>query len=353
MTADTVGGVWSYATELAKALANVEIALATMGAALRPDQRAEAARLDNVELYESTYRLEWMDDPWEDVARAGEWLLDLEAWVKPDLIHLNGYAHGALPWAAPVLVVGHSCVLSWWEAVKGEAAPSGWERYRLEVGRGLRAADLVVAPTATMLAALQKYYGPLKRARVLPNGRSSADFPPKTKEPFIFAAGRLWDEAKNIGSLAKAAPSLPWPIYVAGEAEHPEGGRAAHANLHLLGRLARRELASWYGRAAVYALPARYEPFGLSALEAALAGCALVLGNIPSLHEVWDDAAVFVPPDDHEALAVALASPIADSGRLEAMAEHARRRALLLTPKRMAEGYLSAYQGLTQVPVRS
>ncbi len=32
-------------------------------------------------------------------------------------------------------------------------------------------------------------------------------------------------------------------------------------------------------------LPARYEPFGLSVLEAALSGCALVLGDIPSLRE--------------------------------------------------------------------
>ena len=40
-------------------------------------------------------------------------------------------------------------------------------------------------------------------------------------------------------------------------------------------------------RASIYALPARYEPFGLSILEAALSGAALVLGDIPSLREVW------------------------------------------------------------------
>ena len=64
----------------------------------------------------------------------------------------------------------------------------------------------------------------------------------------------------------------------------------------MLGRLSAGELADWYARAAIYALPARYEPFGLSALEAALSGCALVLGDIPSLREIWGDAALFVPP---------------------------------------------------------
>jgi hypothetical protein len=45
-------------------------------------------------------------------------------------------------------------------------------------------------------------------------------------------------------------------------------------------------------------LPARYEPFGLSVLEAALSGCALVPGDIASLRGNWDGVAEFVCPDD-------------------------------------------------------
>ncbi len=88
-----------------------------------------------------------MPDCWADVARAGDWLLELEARFAPDIIHLNGYAHGALPWHAPTLVVAHSCVLSWWEAVKGEPAPAEWETYREHVTLGLQSADCVIAPT--------------------------------------------------------------------------------------------------------------------------------------------------------------------------------------------------------------
>ena len=65
-------------------------------------------------------------------------------------------------------------------------------------------------------------------------------------------------------------------------------------------------MAAHLAASAIYALPARYEPFGLSALEAGLCGCALVLGDIPSLREVWGDAAVFVDPHDAQALAKAL-----------------------------------------------
>jgi hypothetical protein len=42
-----------------------------------------------------------------------------------------------------------------------------------------------------------------------------------------------------------------------------------------LGELTRRQLAREMGCAAIFAAPARYEPFGLAALEAALSGCAL------------------------------------------------------------------------------
>jgi len=121
LTADTVGGVWTYAVDLARGLSarGVEVALATMGAPLSDAQRETAERIPGLLVFESGFRLEWMEDPWRDVERAGDWLLGLEARFGPDLVHLNGYAHAALPWSAPKLVVAHSCVLSWWSAVKG------------------------------------------------------------------------------------------------------------------------------------------------------------------------------------------------------------------------------------------
>ena len=59
-----------------------------------------------------------------------------------------------------------------------------------------------------MLDALEAHYGPLHRGRVVPNGRDALLFTPRTKEPFILAAGRLWDEAKNLSVLAASAPAL-------------------------------------------------------------------------------------------------------------------------------------------------
>lgn len=348
MTADTVGGVWTYAVDLARLLAGrgCEVTLATMGGYLPHAESVALARTPGIHLFESNFKLEWMDDPWADVAQAGEWLLSLADKMKPDIVHLNHYAHGCLPWKAPVMMVAHSCVLSWWQAVKGGWAPAAWERYAAVVRRSLQAADLVVAPTQAMLDALRTHYGPLPAGRVIHNGRDARHLSPARKEPFVLAVGRLWDEAKNIQALDQAAPDVEWPIWVAGSDHHPDGGQRTFAHLQVLGRLAPDELAAWFSRAAIYALPARYEPFGLSVLEAALSGCALVLGDIPSLREVWGEAALYVTPDATGELALALNILSADQRLRTSLAEAARARARRYSEASMGESYWCAYQSL-------
>ena len=349
LTTDTVGGVWTYAMELSRALGRHggQIALATMGEPLSRDQAVEASRLAHVSVFESRYKLEWMQEPWDDVRDAGRWLLDIERQFAPDLVHLNGFAHGALPWGVPVLVAAHSCVLSWWEAVKGCSAPASWDRYRREVTRGLRAADCVVAPSKAMLDSVLRHYGPLPDARVIYNGRTPDLFADRTcKEPFILTAGRLWDEAKNVQSLAAIAPELDWPAYVAGEEKHPDGGHARAGHVRMLGKLPAEELAGWFRRAAIYALPARYEPFGLTALEAGLAGCALVLADIPSLREIWSDAARFFPVNDPAALAESLRTTMNDEELRRHLGERARARALELDAESQVQRYLNLYHEL-------
>jgi glycosyltransferase involved in cell wall biosynthesis len=84
----------------------------------------------------------------------------------------------------------------------------------------------------------------------------------------------------------------------------------------------------------------------LSILEAALSGCALVLGDIPSLREIWGDAAVFVPPDEGDAIASAINVLITDSQRRYQLASSARTRALEYTSELMTSKYLTAYQEL-------
>lgn len=347
MTADTVSSVWTYSLEIARTLCeqDVEIALATMGAPLTDAQWREALDIRNLGVFESNYKLEWMHDPWEDVCAAGEWLLVLERKIRPDIIHLNSCAHGALPWKAPRLVVAHSDVLSWWRAVKDEEAPSLWEEYRHNVRKGLQSADVVVTLSRAMLMEVKERFGPFRRAEIIPHGREIS-FRQVPKEDFIFSCGRVWDEAKNIRTLAAAARDLPWPVCVAGEKHGPEGRTACFENVQLPGKLSRWQMAERLERAPIFCLPARYEPFGLSVLEAALANCALVLGDIPSLREIWRDAALYVPPNDAGALRDALQRLIQKPEMRRDLAERAHERALEFTALRMTSSYLALYSEL-------
>ena len=202
-----------------------------------------------------------------------------------------------------------------------------------------------------MLRALNTHYGPISNAHVIHNGRNPQHFKPRRKRDIILSAGRLWDEAKNINRVAEIASDLPWPVLVAGEFQHPD--QPAHHSFvarecRWLGSLSESELRRWFAAAQIYALPALYEPFGYTPLEAALSGCALVLGDIESLREIWNDAAVFVDPTDSKALKHELLELIADPERRKEMSQRAHDRALEFTSARMARNYFAVYEELFQ-----
>lgn len=346
MTADAVGGVWTYAMEMVAALAprGVSVTLAVMGERMSPSQRRQVEASAAV-VHESSFALEWMDDPWDDLTRAGAWLLELADHVEPDVVHLNGYVHAGLPWRAPTLVVGHSDVLSWWSAVRGEEAPPSWDEYRRRVAAGLAAADAVVAPTRAFLDELVRRYE-VHHGRVIPNGRSAGWVVDTSKRPFVLGAGRLWDEAKNLGLLDAVAGCVDWPVVLAGELTGPGGQSFSPRAAHAVGAIPFDQLAGLLGRAAVFAHPARYEPFGLGPLEAALSGCALVLSDIPTLREIWGDAAIYVDPDAAAQWVSVLRLLVADRRHAAARGALARRRAQAFRPDAMADAYVATYAEL-------
>jgi glycosyltransferase involved in cell wall biosynthesis len=345
ISTDTVGGVLTYTAELAAALeaAGDEVVVATMGPRLRGAQRAALP----ARVHESDFRLEWMEDPWDDVAAAGEWLRELEEEERPDVVHLCSYAHGAVPVRAPKVLVAHSCVLSWWRAVHGCEAPGEWDRYRAEMAAGIGKAGALVAPTAAILREIERDHRLRPgTARVIHNGLTVPAAAEAVKRDLVLGSGRLWDPAKNLATLDVAAAGLPWPVKVAGDL----GAGNPPVDAEAVGVLDAAELGELRRAAAIYAAPAVYEPFGLGILEAAGDGCALVLGDIPSLRELWDEAALFVDPRDAGALREALEALIADGPWRMELAGRARRRAARYSIERTAASYRRLYERLLRVP---
>jgi glycosyltransferase involved in cell wall biosynthesis len=343
MTTDTIGGSWAQSLELARVLRifGINTVLAVLGPPPSAEDVIAAQEIPGLILLEANFRLEWMPDAGPDIERAGAWLLDLETEFAPDIVHLNAFAHAVLPWRAPCLVAIQGCLGTWWPH-NDQSSLFAWSAYPAVVERALKAADLVVTSTAAGLARLQHQYGSVRNGRVIAIGRDPGDYIPATQDEVIATGLRCFEDVTNIAALDAIACRLPWPVFSAGsrETQSPPTNEEA---VRQLGKLPLQSLRSWLSRASIFALPARAEPLDSMVLEAAYAGCALVLGDIAPLRETWSGAAVFVSPDDREALAAELNSLIADPGRRRVLSRLAARRARKYTAVNMARGYMAAY----------
>lgn len=349
MTADAMGGVWRYCLDLATELVDrgAEVMIATMGPRPSDAQRLEALSIPRLHLVESDYALEWMPNPWGEVDASSKWLLDLESSFDPDVIHLNGYVQARLRWNKPVAVVAHSCVYSWWRAVHGCAPDTGWAEYKRRVTDGLSAADMVISPSAWMASELEREYGARKeKVRVIHNFTRAEIPPSKKKQSFVLAAGRIWDVAKNLELLDRIAPQLEWEVRIAGSAVGPGRSVPQAQFASLLGALPHPELISQMSVASIFAHPALYEPFGLSVLEAARAGCCLILSDIPSLRELWDGAAIFVDPRQPEAWVRELNRLTNNSANCKALGSLAHSRSLQYRASSSVGQYRDVYRSL-------
>lgn len=349
VTADAVGGVWQYSVDLARGLAGlgVDMVLAVMGPAPSEEQSRAAQAVPGLTLVDTGLALDWLAEDGAALRRAGEGIKRLADTHRADLIQLNTAALAAeTEFEVPVVAVHHSCVATWWEQVQGSDLPEDFAWRTVLVGAGLHAADAVVTPTAAFGEMVRRRYGLPQAPRTVHNGRTPLTLPDSAPHDFVFTAGRLWDEGKNLGTLDGAAANLAVPMRAAGPLEGPNGAAVMFDNIHCLGNLEEEALARWLSARPVFVSAALYEPFGLAVLEAAAAGCPLILSDIPTFRELWHDVAVFVPPRDEEGFTRAIASLVGDDFERAVMGRAARERAARFTPDAMAAQMASIYRSL-------
>jgi glycogen synthase len=380
LTTDVVGGVWDFSTTLAAELVGrgTQVVLLALGEP-SAEQRRQASQA-GAELVAEPLRLEWMQDSQADVVATQRLVGDLVKELRPDVVHANQFAAAAV--AAPVVLTLHSDVLSWrkWtlaphppETPGGQApgaagrarggagrapggaqnAPAGewsepaqvpveWQPYVELVRQALARADAVVAVSRFLAQEVQALYGTRRDVEVIPNGWPAPAEPPATRSKQTLVAGRVWDAAKNVRlALDRRPPGAR--VLLAGEPRHPETGGLADVpeGVDALGFVPRDRLETLLRQTRIYLSAARYDPFGLLPLQAALAGCALLLSDIPSYREVWDDAAVFFEPDQ---LTRRWQWLLEDDEACAGLAARARERALArYSPEQMGERYLQTY----------
>lgn len=349
MTADTVGGVWQYALELAGALRPLgyQVELAVLGPAPSEAQAAAAARA-GAAVIDTGLPLDWLAENADDVARAAAAVARLAHERGADVVQLNQPALAAADFAAPVLAVVHSCMAGWWDAVETGPVPPSFEWQVALTASGLARADAVACPSGASADAVQRLYGLRDRPAVIHNGRApfALDVSDGAGAPIAFTAGRLWDRGKDVATLDAVAARLTIPFRAAGALAGPDGSQVTVTHLEAMGVLDEAGLARQLDGRPIFVSAARYEPFGLAVLEAALAGCALVLSDIPTFRELWDGAASFVAPGDVDGYVAAIAALGDDPARRAAAGASAAARAARFTPAAMAQATAAVHERL-------
>lgn len=346
MSLDAVGGVWRYAMDLAAALKarDTEVVFAGFGPPPSGDQRREAEAIGKLVWLEAP--LDWMVRGEAAVEAVPQLIADLVARENVDLVHLNLPSQAAgLHVPVPVVVFSHSCVVTWFAGVRGTAVPDDWRwQYRLN-REGFDRADAVLAPSHSHALMLEEAYGPISNLHVVHNA-SSLENLPGPKKDFVLAVGRWWDEGKNGAILDRAARAIRWPVVMAGANTGPNGQHLELGNVYHRGELSHRRAMVLMRQAAIFVSPSIYEPFGLALLEAARAGAALVLSDIPVYRELWDGCAVFADPRDPQAFADAVNGLAENIDHRAAIAVKAYERSNAFTVEAQAAVVKSIYEHL-------
>ena len=357
MTADAAGGIWTYALETAQALSTrgISTTLAVLGDPPSDSALREARAIAGLRIELTGLPLDWTAASACEVTQAGEEIARLSCRVGADLIQLNAPAVAATAsFAVPTIGLLHSCVATWWEGVHGNAAMPADLDWRAKLTRaGLTRVDVAIAPSQALARQAQRLYALPSPLVVIPNGRSAPDAArAANRDIVVLTAGRLWDQGKNVAAVDRAAAHLPFKICAAGPLAGPSGAAVRLDGLDWLGTLDPAALREVMARSAVFVSPALYEPFGLAVLEAAQAGCALVLSDIPTFRELWDGAALFFVPSDPKAIVDALNNITVDTALRTRLAAAAQRRAAKYTPDRSADALAALMRSLLAGPQR-
>jgi glycosyltransferase involved in cell wall biosynthesis len=185
------------------------------------------------------------------------------------------------------------------------------------------------------------------------NGVPDLELEPTTRNGdrlVVGSVGRL-DRQKGLDVLLRALVDVPEArLVLVGDGDERGSLESLTAELGLSERVRfagwsddpRRALASFD----VFVLPSRFEGFPLAIVEAMLARLPVVATDVGSVREavVDGDTGLLVPPEDPEALAMALRALLNDAERRAVFGARGRERALVFSPAAMARAYERVYQ---------
>jgi glycosyltransferase involved in cell wall biosynthesis len=182
----------------------------------------------------------------------------------------------------------------------------------------LEAADVVVPTSRIEAGVLSKEFRinpsrffpvPVGVEKTFSNARADFFVQKYGLKDFVLFLGRI-EQTKNVLTLLKAYRDIEVPLVIIGHFnlwEHEYFVKCKelierNRNIHFLGFMTphSKELLSAYAAAKVFVLPSWHEVTSLTALEAGLAGCNIVLTNRSYMSDYFKDLALYVNPASAE-----------------------------------------------------
>lgn len=168
-------------------------------------------------------------------------------------------------------------------------------------------------------------FRPVKDDLLMARMRDKLNIPEPGFVLFVGGADPRKNHRTFLQAVSLAVPVLRGrAVILAGDAVHPFGdyretaGRLGVASLvRCPGRLSREDLRLLYSYADLFVFPSLYEGFGMPVLEAMACGAPVITAATSALPEVAGEAAMFVNPEDADALSRAMVEVLEDHEKRE------------------------------------
>lgn len=148
------------------------------------------------------------------------------------------------------------------------------------------------------------------------------------KERFCLHISLLTDERKNVKRLIEAAKKYNFKLVLGGLLRNDKERAILYSwigdakNIEFKGFLSEEEKAMLYNRAKVFALPSTNEGVGIVGLEAASAGCDIVVTSLGGPKEYYSNLAKVVNPYSIDEIGKAISTLLGDTTYQPELREH-------------------------------
>ena len=353
MTTDVKSDVWDYSLTLSRALLkhiNAEILIISLGGNPTDSQKEELENL-NIESQFTEFPVDLFTDL-ESNLDISEVKVFFENSVKefnPHIIHLN---HGYLNFDStkPCVFACHGDLLNKKVCSDNINRYSPLYKnllnYKQIINKNIDRSDIITAQTRFIAGCLAKTYDFKKGINIVHNGIDYTPYSGMPENPTLVACGNSADQSNSINLLLNIAYKLPdnIKIKIIGDLQ-PE--RKLPKNVEFLRNLSSCELQDVYKNSSIYLALSNHESNGLSSIQAAYSGCAILANDIPVFKELWSDCAYIFEKDNVNSLMRCINNLVENKNLLELTSRNCQAKALsVFNSKRMAFEYINLYKNI-------